>query len=207
MAVIDNLNIVIIIGGTILNGVTEQNVFGVRVGTPAGGLTLSQAGTVVRAYMRTMYNLILPDISDQVIFSDLTVYNKTQGTLVGSFAWDTSGGWVGGATSDPLPQGVCALVTLPTNVSRRRGRKFFGGYTEGNNSSAGTWSAGAITRLANLGAYLLGNQIISAVPGTTMQYGVVSEGLLGAFSFTVPTTGTPSAVPAYQRRRRPGVGI
>lgn len=204
MALVDNGNIIIVIGTVIILGQEMQNVYDVQVSTGAGGAALADMSTATRSWMRALYTHILPDITTAVSFDRIQVINRSQGTEVGTFSWDTSGGWTPGGASEPLPLGVSALVTLPTTAARTRGRKFFMGYTEGNNNSLAEWSTGAQNRLTSLGAWLLTAQPVG-VAGMSWRYVVVREGV-GAFTFYTPTGANVSAIPAYQRRRKQGVG-
>lgn len=110
--------------------------------------------------------------------------------------------WAGLSGSDPLPNGVAAIVHLKTTNTDVTGRKFIPGIAEGN-ATDNNWAAAALTALGTFGAswgtvYTDPNDV-QFVPGV---YSVTKNVFYNA-------TGTSivNAIAGYQRRRKPGVGI
>lgn len=138
-------------------------------------------------------------ISNNLSFSSLQFKNVTQATDMGFTSWPTF--TVGGdATNEVLPLGVAGLVTMPTAVSKVRGRKFLCGITEAY-CEDGVWTAATVTDLIAYGDILI-NPIIGTLTGSPIAYGVVKA--LGGFQPVVAYDVVN--VPSYQRRRKQGVG-
>lgn len=104
---------------------------------------------------------------------------------------------------DPLPSGVAALITAFTNVSKVRGRKFILGLSEGA-CNVGAWSVGVLAAMADSAlAWVL--PFYSSDPGSSWIPGVYHLKGMAFVSFNYATN-IPD-IPAYQRRRKEGVGI
>ena len=99
-----------------------------------------------------------------------------------------------------MPPGVAVLTLARTSTSRRIGRKYWGSFTEVD-SVDGAWSTGLVAFLLN--AANTAYSVFSTVSGMSMK-GVIYDRTLGvardALTISVDTN------PAYQRRRRLGVG-
>jgi hypothetical protein len=106
----------------------------------------------------------------------------------------------GNDAGEPLPSGVSALMTAPTGVPKRRGRKFLPPFGE-TYSNLQKWTATALTRLTEAALQwalgFAGGNNETIVP---VVWSVVHQ-LWSFFSST-----RSNATPAYQRRRKPGVG-
>lgn len=107
---------------------------------------------------------------------------------------------VPGATGEPLPPGVAALVKLLTGIGKTYGRKFLGMLTESAQNS-GVLNAGTITALEVVAAAIL-NGITFSASGDA-ESGVMSKRSTQFEAFTAYDIGSQMA---YQRRRRPGTG-
>jgi hypothetical protein len=112
--------------------------------------------------------------------------------------------FVPASIGDPLPSGVAALIRAKTYVSKVEGKKYLPGLSE-LSQTAGLWVAGVLSDLA-----LVAVQWISGFDdlsdSTSHWYpGVWSLKTLDFQSFA-PDAVIPD-VPAYQRRRKQGVGI
>jgi hypothetical protein len=99
---------------------------------------------------------------------------------------------------------VAALITWNTYVSKVQGKKYFPGMSEGS-QTAGLWIATVLSHLASVAV-----EWISGFNGLTdsdshWYPGVWSLKTLSFQSFG--TSGQIPDVPAYQRRRKAGVGI
>ena len=105
-----------------------------------------------------------------------------------------------------LPHGTAGLCKLWTEANRRQCRKYVPGLTE-DEVAAGIIPPATITNLALFATDL--DDVISA-PLTTLTFGsfnvLPASALYETFSKSIQTAGA-EAVPAYQRRRRPGTGI
>jgi len=152
-----------------------------------------------------MERILLPIAPDVVVSCDVTgasIYQKVGAlwNLIGS----TSVTFTPASIGDPLPSGVAALITWNTYVSKVQGKKYLPGLSEGS-QTAGLWIATVLSHLASVAV-----QWISGFNGLTdsdshWYPGVWSAKTLGFQSFG--TAGQIPDVPAYQRRRKAGVGI
>jgi hypothetical protein len=103
---------------------------------------------------------------------------------------------------DPLPSGVAALMTAYTDTSRVVGKKYFVGLSE-TAQTAGLWVVGVLAAMLQ-SAIVWGTVFASGDAGSTWIPGVYSSKAVAFKGFT-PAVATRD-VPAYQRRRKQGVG-
>jgi len=104
---------------------------------------------------------------------------------------------------DPLPSGVAALIDVYTFVSRVIGKKYIPGLQE-SCTTAGVWIAGVLSALADMASvWLLPFESLTG-PNTLYVPGVYSTKTTSFQDFQAETR-IPN-VPAYQRRRKAGVG-
>lgn len=121
--------------------------------------------------------------------------------------WDEVGTsafvWNPTATSDQLPRGVAALINLKTSDPDVSGKKYIGGLIE-DDSNQGLWNAAVLADILSLAVDWYAS-FVGTDSGATWTPGVWSP------THTVFKTALPSvvipAIPAYQRRRKRGVGI
>lgn len=107
-------------------------------------------------------------------------------------------------TNHELPAGVSAQITGHTTAKRRYGRKFFPAFSE-LESNDNVWLSQALVRLALMALkYVAG---IDCMTDLTWLYPIVLRVVGGDFQWNIIRTGSWSTLPAYQRRRKPGVGI
>lgn len=100
-----------------------------------------------------------------------------------------------------MPAAVAALLTASTDDPRARGRKFVPGVSEGQIDN-GLFAAGATALFTVLlEAYI---DSLTAGSGSALVPGVLS--LTDAAFKAFNGGGTTTLIPAYQRRRKPGVG-
>lgn len=183
--------------------VIMQNVFHVVLTSVVGDNDASDVVTDLVEYVEDIYTELNALISADVDASDIKVYEydsvDDDWDEIGTDAWsDTFAG-----TGHKLPHGAAGLILLRTLDPDVTGKKFFGGFVVGvmNGTSLG---AGQLADLA-----LAAAEIVSSFVATTTSNvytpGVwsVAQNNFRAFngSYTV------NAVPGYQRRRKPGVGI
>lgn len=132
------------------------------------------------------------------VWNRIRVTNHTTNTLVGEAAISpTIAGTVSGDSNAP---GVSACVLFKTNIPRVVLRKFLGPVSTNALTADGRLGGGVVAVMTNLGLELLEPQVIGS---NTYTYGYDSP---KALSFVVPTIVSFSTIPAYQRRRRQGVG-
>lgn len=105
---------------------------------------------------------------------------------------------------DPLPSGVAALITAYTYVSKVIGKKYLPGLSE-LGQTAGLWVAGVLSHMLASGVEWISG-FDDVADSTSHWYpGVWSLKTVGFQSFA-PSVATRD-VPAYQRRRKAGVGV
>lgn len=105
---------------------------------------------------------------------------------------------------DPLPSGVAGLIVAYTYLSKVMGKKYIPGLSE-TGQTAGLWVAGVIA--AMLQSAVAWAEYFESVEGATTYWhpGVWSLKSAG-FQIFSPTAAVRD-VPAYQRRRKAGVGV
>lgn len=121
--------------------------------------------------------------------------------------WDEVGGEVinlGAASAeDMLPHGVAFNIQGNCLDPDVRGRKYFGGFCE-NNQTDGTWNTSITVPMLAAGADWI-TAFVGAATGATFTPGVWSPTQVAFKPFS--NVIIISNVPAYQRRRKPGVGV
>lgn len=108
-------------------------------------------------------------------------------------------GVTGEGSSEMLPHGVSGLILLGTAAARHGGRKFFPGFTEAV-CEDGFWTGGTVTQLVAAAAQYVATV---SIPGGYVLAPILvgNDGVVRGYD-AVGASGTP----AYQRRRKPGVG-
>lgn len=162
--------------------------------------TTSDSGAVsdLCVQVDNLYKFVDDIMADDLTFTQLSLKNITDGTDLGIHAWPTMVAGLNG--NDPLPNGVAGLVTLSTAQSKVRGRKFLAGIAE-NLTSGSVFTGSTVLFLANFGVGLL-TAFTGSTSGNLWVWGVPTS--TGGFQrFTAAQT---TNIPAYQRRRKQGVG-
>lgn len=141
----------------------------------------------------------------KAIYHTAVVWNRFRVKYVGeeyvSGVVDLDTPVAGTAAVEIGPAGVAALLYMPTGVSRQQLRKYFGTLSPDIIvPSTGVLGAGAIAAVANVGAALLEP---FEMLNSDWQYG---RALLPTAGFVTPVSASVSVQPAYQRRRKVGVG-
>jgi len=173
-----------------------QNVYhSILLGGNATDLQYMQVAAV---RLEACYAYLQPYMPDTLLFEDVRGFNITQDKPLPTVDWPTlAAGTVD--VADPLPSVMSVLCFQRTGMSRVIGKKYYGPFTEADQSDA-VWTSGLLAAVA-LGFNLL---TVGATAGTgTLSFGVFSPTLsLFQFfqEFVIPN------VPAYQRRRRRGRG-
>lgn len=194
----DALDIILVTAKMIWLGQQVQNVFHLFGDAP---LDDTDALNDIEEYMEALYTFVQPRMSDNLTFDSIVAQNLTAGTLMGERSWPTlTTGGLG--VSGSLPSQVAGLITLPTAVPKRRGRKFVPGFNE-NDLTNGLFISALTDALEDFGAYLLSGHSMGS--GTGWWYRVVSP-TLGLGSASVPTAVVVTNVPSTLSRRRIGAG-
>jgi hypothetical protein len=156
----------------------------------------------MKDWMERILSPIQPDVVVSCDITGASVYQKV-GPLW-NLLGNTSVVFVPTNSDDPLPSGVAALITWNTYVSKVQGKKYFPGMSE-SRTTAGLWIATILAHLASVAVeWIAGFDGLS--DSTSHWYpGVWSSKMLSFQSFG--TAGSIPDVPAYQRRRKAGVGI
>lgn len=142
-----------------------------------------------------------PHIVVSVDVKDCNVYKKV-GPL-----WNLVGPapvvFVAESIGDPLPSGVAALIVAYTYLSKVMGKKYFVGLSE-TGQTAGLWISAVLAAMLQSAAIWIAPFQSIGDPTSTYVPGVWSLKSLSFQGFAVHF-GTRD-VPAYQRRRKEGVG-
>lgn len=186
-----------------LDGDIMQNVYNAVISGSGGPYDEDDIVADALDWVETMYaNLVARD-SDDMDGSEVRVYEYD----AGDDDWDEIGSdaWVYNptGTSEQLPRGVARLVNFKTSDADVSGKKYLGGGVE-DAAASGLWSAGEITALGNYAGDVVtpfagATSGADWVPGVWSPTGTVFVVYTGAV--IIPT------IPAYQRRRKQGVGI
>lgn len=143
--------------------------------------------------MSTEYDVDRVEV-DRVVWNAVDSYWEVAETI-GSVVM----GIPGLGISDACPHGCAANITFNTADPKRRARKFFPGISEDGIEDS-TFSAGLLTVLANMGAEILSNQVVT---GSADIVAGIPTNLGTWLPLAIALVNTYSA---YQRRRKPGVG-
>lgn len=201
-----------ILEGTILRVVASlvfpddvimQNVFHIVLTNIVGSGDEDDVTTDLEEYAQLIYDELEGSMSDQMAGSEIKCYEYDSI----DDDWDEIGTGalviVGGGSADFMPHGTALLQLFYTLDPDVQGRKFWGGLTESSHAD-GDWTAGVIASAVLAAAEIVGT-FVGTGTGNSYQPGVWSptNGLMVVYSGVVATP----AVVAYQRRRKPGVGI
>lgn len=109
--------------------------------------------------------------------------------------------FVGTDATEMMPHGISALLSRPTSDPRSTARTFLPGMSEGTQAN-GLWAAAHLTRLLDICDAM--TDVATTTSGAVLTPGTFT---LATETFN-PVTGTfvVNSLPAYQRRRKPGVG-
>ena len=148
--------------------------------------------------LETIYTIIVSMISLRNVLQDVRVYNVTQDVLVGN---TDAGTFIGGTGANPpSAQGVAFQTYFPTDVPRVVLSKYWPSVVQASITGEGLVSAARIANLTTI-CNLMVADFVEA--NGTYRYGYLSPKTL---SFVVPEEFVVPAIPAYQRRRKPGRG-
>lgn len=155
----------------------------------------------LETWIEALFTTLLAEVSDLLTLGDMTMYSYDTVAM----QWDNEGTRTPSVTfantSEMLPHGVSALVRAYTVNARIIARKYLAGFGE-TSQADGTWIATTLTHLADFGAAWDDVEVISS--GNELRPAVFSTKFGSAWLLS--GTEVVLADPAYQRRRRPGVG-
>jgi hypothetical protein len=184
------------------DSVIAQNVF---YAVLTGGSGPWDEGDIVSDaidYMDLIYSVWATFGSDQATVDEIQVYEYDPI----DDDWDEVGsgvlGQVGGVAEDMLPHGVAGYTQARSSDPDVNASKYWAAATEAAQVD-GAWIAGHVTGLGTLAdAWVDGD--VGAASGANLIAGVWSPTETNFFFFNGNIT--VNATPAYQRRRKPGVG-
>lgn len=186
-----------------VDGDIMQNVFNVIVAGSGGPYDDADVVDDMLEYVENMYAEIVTGVTDDLDGSEVRVYIR-------DFVdddWDEVGSvpWVFNPsdTDEYLPRGVAGLINVKTSDPDVNGKKYIGGLTE----------SGAVDGL-------VGNGLLVLYAAFAVEYVTLFAGTTSSADF-MPGIWSPTrgnffymsgaiiipAIPAYQRRRKQGVGI
>lgn len=185
------------------DGGIAQNVFNAVISGTGGPYDEQDIVDDAEAWLDDMYANLTSKCPTELDGSEVRVYIydgiDDDWDEVGSNVW----GWNPSATDSQLPRGVAGLINAKTLDPDVSGKKYLAGFTELQNEE-GLWAAATLASMVLFGvdwttAFVGAVSTADWVPGV---WSVVNTNL-HPFSGTeiIPT------IPAYQRRRKPGVGI
>jgi hypothetical protein len=183
--------------------VIMMNVFHVLIDAINGAGDDGEIGDDMVGYTEKSYNDIGANVSSGIEAVEIKVYVwdpvDTDWDEVSARTWTDPFA----DAADPLPHGVALVQSFRTTNPDVDGRKFWGGFTEGE-QAAGSWVAGLLTDAIASGVDVI-EEYTDGTSGNVYTPGVWSptrEAFL-VYSGTFLT----NAIVGYQRRRKPGVGI
>ncbi len=186
-----------------LDGDIIMNVFNALIGSGGGPFDPQDIVDDAVDWMDAVYLNVVADMSNNVNGSEIRVYVYD----AAEDDWDEVG--IDPFTFDPTQiadntaKGVAGLINAKTTNADVSGKKYLGAVTE-DATADGVLNAPYIAALAAFGADWL-TDFTGAVSGAAWEPGVWSPTRLEILPFS-GTIIIPSE-PAYQRRRKSGVGI
>lgn len=185
------------------DGNVMQNVFNAVITGGGGPWTDDDVVDDAEDWMDNVYANITDVVADVVSGSQIIVYKydsvDDDWDEVGSEVW----GWSPTSVGEQAPRGVAALINMKTSDPDVSGKKYIGGMTE-SGLEDGLWNSSIIAKLILLGVDW-GTGFIGAVSLADWAPGVWSV-VDSAFYQSGDTIVIPF-IPAYQRRRKRGIGI
>lgn len=183
------------------------NVFHVLAGAPGDVYDDEEFANACAFWLDAMYNdsQVTNCMPNNVIADRVDFFNVTQGAAMPTLNGST--GLNGLLTTPMLPVGTAALVVGRTAVPRRVGRKFLPPFATQMVVDDGSWNSdarNALTAFASVwkDEFVYENPSPEAL-NVTLRAVVGSEETL---TFSPIMSAVGRSVPAYQRRRKPGIG-
>lgn len=185
------------------DGNVMQNVFNAIISGAGGPWDNEDVAGDALTWIESIYNNLTNHVSDEVDGSQIQVYKWDAVGL----DWDevASENWVFNPSNitDQIPRGAAALLNLKTTDPDVSGKKYFGGLAE-DRVTDGLWTATTVTDLIAAGVdwatdFVGSDTAADWDPGvwSPTQEAFLSAGVVIIIPF----------IPAYQRRRKRGIGI
>jgi hypothetical protein len=200
IAVGDVLRVVAIMAW--LDGNLNMNVFNAVIGGTGGPFDEADIVDDAVAWMNAIYGNMTGSTSDELDGSEIAVY--VYDSVDDDFDEVGTDPWTYNPTSasEQLPRGVAGLINANTIDPDVQGKKYLGGLVEPSVTD-GLWIAAQLANLALwaddwVTAFTGGTSGASWIPGVWSPTRTNFYPFSGAY--TIP------AIPAYQRRRKRGVG-
>lgn len=188
----------------LVSGTAAQNVYHLSQ-VSAGADVPANISLDIVDYMTNIYEAVNASMHSSTLIEEFIV--EKFDTLSQTYSFFTSGftnvgGELGGG-NEPMPQGVAILVQARHVVDGFSGRKFFPGLTEGVHQD-GFWISFAVAD-ALLAALIWATPFAGVASNAAFQ--PVTFGDITASPKSISTNVQSDNVVAYQRRRKPGVGL
>jgi len=155
----------------------------------------------LEAWIEALYGQLGTPLSSEVSLGEMRVYRATGVPVV----WDLRGTGTPSVSfvnaADMLPHGVSFLSRAYTERSLTIGRKYVPGFTE-EDQTDGDWTVPGLADMANFNVKWGTQHEISV--NNTLNPSIYST--VTGFVYNLTNEFVLLAQPAYQRRRRPGVG-
>lgn len=185
------------------DGNVAQMVFNAVISGSGGPYTDADIVLDALAWMDAIGATITASLTNTLDGNEIIVYLydavDDDWDEVGADTWT----WNPSSAGDAMPRGVATLVNARTTDPDVNGKKYVPGFTEGS-STDGTWSAGTVTLMADW-ADEWTDTFTGGTSGADWVPGIWSPKNTNFFAFSgsyvIPTE------PAYQRRRKRGVGV
>jgi len=201
LAVGDILRVVAVLSW--LDGDILQNVFNVKIDSGTGPFAVADVLDDMVDWLDNMYANFVAQMSDEINGSECRVY-----------IWDTVGlDWdevgIEAFTFNPtgadeqLPRGTALLINAKSVDPDVNGKKYLGAHTEASVTD-GLFTAGEITRAAAFAVDWF-TDFTGAASAAEFDPGIWSP-TQEAF-FSMGEVAIVPSIPAYQRRRKNGVGV
>lgn len=186
-----------------LDGHLNQNVFSAVISGTGGPYDEADIVDDALAWVNTMYGNLTASLSDELDGSQVQVYVydsvDDDYDEVGSTSWS----WNPTNADQQLPRGVALLINAKTTNPDVSGKKYMGGFGEGHVTD-GLLPAATITLLDNFADDWV-TAFVGAVSGGDWVPAIWSPTMTNALALNGVTV-IPT-IPAYQRRRKQGVGV
>lgn len=186
-----------------VDGNIVQNVFNAVIGGAGGPYDDDDIVADAVTWLEAIYDGTTGNLSNDLTASEVRVYVydpvDEDFDEVGSDVWSEPAG----SAVDSLPRGVAGLINCKTLDPDVNGKKYIAGFTEAGQTD-GLWDAGALAALASVAAdwiapFVGSDSVADWIPGVWSPTTLLFKAMSG--TVIIPT------IPAYQRRRKQGVGI
>jgi len=185
------------------DGNVMQNVFNAIVTGAGGPWDDDDIVEDAVSWAEDLYYNLTARVSDEVDGSQVQVYEFDPGDV----DWDEVGAqsffWNPTNDAEELPRGVAGLINLKSIDPDVSGKKYIGGLTEGN-AIAGLWEVNTLASMLSFGVDWYA-PFVGTDSGADWNPGIWST--KGPVFKLAGTTLIIPSIPAYQRRRKRGIGI